>query len=180
MAGRMGAPGTGGLGDSVILEEEIDENYEPTPEEILEYARWLGMDVEREKDLIWLAREGLKAPLPDHWKPCKSPEGEIYYFNFSSGESVWDHPCDEYYKKLYAEEKAKWETRNVEKELAGRRQKRNSESGNREDTASAANPSAGLQPLKSLQPLGRIAARALEPLRSSTDSPLSVASTSSD
>jgi hypothetical protein len=28
----------------------------------------------------------------------KSPEGEIYYFNFNTGESVWDHPCDEYYK----------------------------------------------------------------------------------
>lgn len=28
----------------------------------------------------------------------KSPDGEIYYFNFTSGDSVWDHPCDEYYK----------------------------------------------------------------------------------
>ena len=29
----------------------------------------------------------------------------MYYFNFSTGESVWDHPCDEYYRKLYDEEK---------------------------------------------------------------------------
>jgi hypothetical protein len=33
-----------------------------------------------------VAREGLKAPLPADWKPCKSPEGEIYYFNFTTGE----------------------------------------------------------------------------------------------
>ena len=33
-----------------------------------------------------MAREGLKAPLPPDWKPCKSPDGEIYSFNFSNGE----------------------------------------------------------------------------------------------
>jgi hypothetical protein len=33
-----------------------------------------------------VAREGLKAPLPPDWKPCKSPDGEVYYFNFSNGE----------------------------------------------------------------------------------------------
>jgi centrosomal protein CEP164 len=64
------------------------------------------MDLDAESDLMWIAKEGLKAPLPEHWKPCKSPTGDIYYFNFQSGESVWDHPCDEYYKKLYATEKA--------------------------------------------------------------------------
>ena len=93
--------------DTVILEEDIDENYEPTDDEIDEYAKWLGMEFPRDSDLMWIAREGLKAPLPPDWKPCKSPDGEIYYFNFSSGESVWDHPCDEYYRKLYDDEKAK-------------------------------------------------------------------------
>ena len=29
--------------DTVILEEDIDENYEPTEAEIVEYATWLGM-----------------------------------------------------------------------------------------------------------------------------------------
>ena len=33
--------------------------------------------------------------------------GEIYYFNFSSGDSVWDHPCDEYFKDMVEEERAK-------------------------------------------------------------------------
>ncbi|KAL6762719.1 hypothetical protein V8C86DRAFT_581479 [Haematococcus lacustris] len=93
----------------VVLEEEIDENYEPTPQEITEYAQWLGMDLEKEKDLMWIAREGLKAPLPEQWKPCKTPAGDIYYFNFSSGDSIWDHPCDEHYRKLYQDEKEKWQ-----------------------------------------------------------------------
>ena len=87
--------------ESVVLEEELPEDYEPTEEEILEYAKWLGMDIEQEKDLFWIAREGLKAPLPENWKPCKTGDEEIYYFNFSTGESVWDHPCDEYYRKVH-------------------------------------------------------------------------------
>jgi hypothetical protein len=35
----------------------------------MEYAKWLGMDAVKEKELLWLAREGLKAPLPKDWKP---------------------------------------------------------------------------------------------------------------
>jgi hypothetical protein len=103
--------------EQVVLEEEIDPNYEPTNEEIEEYATWLGMDLQNDNELFWIAKEGLKAPLPPDWKPCKSPEGEIYYFNFSNGESVWDHPCDEYYKKLYKDEK----------DALGQRKKRDAE-----------------------------------------------------
>ena len=68
--------------ESVILEEDIDENYEPTEAEIEEYAQWLGMVAPDDDNLRWIAREGLKAPLPEHWKPCKTQDGgEIYYFN---------------------------------------------------------------------------------------------------
>lgn len=105
-------------GDSIILEEEIDPNYNPTEDEVVEYAKWLGMDVQEDRDLLWIAREGLKvrrrrlrdsrealmvsfavlhqAPLPENWKPCKTVDtGEIYYFNFATGDSTWDHPCDD-------------------------------------------------------------------------------------
>jgi hypothetical protein len=77
--------------DSIVLEEEIDPNYVPSEQEVLEYVNWLGMDLESDKDLFWIAREGLMAPLPANWKPCKiKTTGDIYYFNFSSGESTWD------------------------------------------------------------------------------------------
>ncbi|KAJ3171479.1 hypothetical protein HDU88_007559 [Geranomyces variabilis] len=94
-------------GDQVVLEEEFDENYEPTDEEIVDYAKFLGIDPDTEPDLLWIARQSLKAPLPPNWKPCQTADGKIYYFNFTTGESIWDHPCDEHYKRLYAEEKAK-------------------------------------------------------------------------
>ncbi|NJR42169.1 MAG: WW domain-containing protein [Akkermansiaceae bacterium] len=34
------------------------------------------------------------AKLPADWKPCQNENGQLYYFNFVSGQSVWEHPCD--------------------------------------------------------------------------------------
>ncbi|KAI5060036.1 hypothetical protein GOP47_0024456 [Adiantum capillus-veneris] len=72
--------------------------------ELVEYATWLGMDLTNHKNLLWIAKEALIAPLPSDWKPCLTEEDEIYYFNFTSGRSIWDHPCDEYYRQVYKEE----------------------------------------------------------------------------
>lgn len=33
--------------------------------------------------------------------------GDIYYFNFATAESIWDHPCDEFYRQMVVREKAK-------------------------------------------------------------------------
>ena len=83
-----------GQGRSVPLQEDIDPNYEPSAEgllqpnrllvpncavdprleipncyaEIADYAQWLGLDLEAEKELAWICREGLKAKLPVEWK----------------------------------------------------------------------------------------------------------------
>lgn len=89
-----------------FLEEELDENYEPTVEEIEEYAKYLGMDLVADRGLFYIAKEGLKAPLPNPWKPCKDPKQEIWYYNFDTKEMQKDHPCDEYYRKYYLNEKS--------------------------------------------------------------------------
>lgn len=125
--GPLGVPdsGPGALDTSdnsqVILEEDYDPNWQPTQEEVVEYAEFLGMDIEADADLLWIAKEGLKAPLPSEWKPCKTPQDEICsslwiyrfryishsselitdYFNFRTGSSQWEHPCDNYYKDLF-------------------------------------------------------------------------------
>uniref|UniRef100_A0A8C6XZM7 WW domain-containing protein n=1 Tax=Naja naja TaxID=35670 RepID=A0A8C6XZM7_NAJNA len=56
---------------------------------------------------MWLAREGIVAPLPAEWKPCQDITGDIYYFNFANGQSTWDHPCDERYRQLVIQEREK-------------------------------------------------------------------------
>ena len=95
-------------GDQLILEEDYDENYEPTEQEIKEYATdVLGLSLTSDADFMWIARQGIKEPLPPEWKPIQDVSGDIYYFNFENGQSMWDHPCDEYYRGLYLQEKKK-------------------------------------------------------------------------
>ncbi|KAG5510233.1 hypothetical protein GH5_08340 [Leishmania sp. Ghana 2012 LV757] len=92
---------------SVVLEVQPDTSYEPSEAEMVEYGKWLGMELPNDMALLWIAREGIKAPLPEHWKACKSEKGELYYFNFKTGQSIWDHPSDEHYRELLKAEKAK-------------------------------------------------------------------------
>lgn len=37
--------------------------------EIFEFAKEIGIDPLKEPELMWLAREGIVAPLPEEWKP---------------------------------------------------------------------------------------------------------------
>eukprot|EP01084_Bolivina_argentea_P029137 54083_1 len=84
------------------------------------------MDVNNKEDneLIWIAEEGLKAPLPPEWKPCKTNDDDIYYFNFESGESRWEHPCDLYYKKLFKTEKQKFQKNKLKKKQTEQKQEK--------------------------------------------------------
>lgn len=96
------------INGQIILEETFDENYVPLEEELFDYARTIDIDPINEPHLMWIAREGISAPLPKNWKPCQDQHENIYYFNFANGDSVWDHPCDEHYKKLVQSERKKW------------------------------------------------------------------------
>ena len=37
--------------------------------EIKEYATFIGIRPDTEPHLMWIAREGINAPLPENWKP---------------------------------------------------------------------------------------------------------------
>ena len=43
------------MGDLEVLEEDLDSNYEPTQQEIEEYAQYLGMDPVEDEHLLWIA-----------------------------------------------------------------------------------------------------------------------------
>lgn len=87
--------------------EEIEGDYEPTENEVGEYAAYLGINLEDDPEFLRIAKEGLKASVPHPWRPCRTPEGDIYYFNFETNQSSWEHPLDQYYKDLYKTEKEK-------------------------------------------------------------------------
>ncbi|KAL4477349.1 hypothetical protein ABPG72_002343 [Tetrahymena utriculariae] len=87
--------------------EDIQIEYSPTKEEIIEYAKYLGMDVLKDQRYLYIAEEGLRAPLPEGWKEYITQEGEIYYFNQEKQMSQWEHPSDEFYKQKFMEQKNK-------------------------------------------------------------------------
>ena len=75
--------------DSMILKEELDPNYEPTQDEILEYAEYVGLELPEDEDLLYLVREGLKAPLPEPWKPCKTKDNWYSIVECKKGRARW-------------------------------------------------------------------------------------------
>lgn len=62
-----------------------------------------------------LAKESLEADLPEGWEMEIMEEGEHagtpYYFNEELGESMWEHPKDDFYRAKYLELKSKREKR---------------------------------------------------------------------
>ncbi|KAJ0408155.1 hypothetical protein P43SY_002125 [Pythium insidiosum] len=84
--------------DSVHVEASEPELFQAG---VLEHAQRLGLDLETERDLLWIARESLVAPLPEGWFHATATEtGELYYYNELTGESRWDHPCDDHFRQL--------------------------------------------------------------------------------
>ena len=53
--------------------------------EIIGYAEFLGMDLNEDADLLYIAEEGLKAPVPEPWKAYSNENEEIYYCNTVTG-----------------------------------------------------------------------------------------------
>jgi hypothetical protein len=118
------------FGTSIILPIETPEP--PTAQAVEEYAGWMGMDLPFHRPLLWIAAEALRAPVPPNWRPCQDERGggvgapllalsihhiaAVYYFNFATGESLWDHPLDAHYRDLFETERKKLEEAPPERE----------------------------------------------------------------
>ncbi|XP_047547673.1 centrosomal protein of 164 kDa isoform X6 [Lutra lutra] len=140
------------IGDQLVLEEDYDETYIPSEQEILEFAREIGIDPVKEPELMWLAREGIVAPLPVEWKPCQDITGDIYYFNFANGQSTWDHPCDEHYRNLVIQERGKLSAPGAIKKKDKKKKKEKKDKKDKENPKSPleTQPEQGLLPSSSL------------------------------
>ena len=80
------------------------ESYAP---EILDFAVYLGIDPEREEDLLWIAQECLVSELPSPWSEHTSSRGDVYFYNSETDESVVEHPLEAQYRAMVEEEKRK-------------------------------------------------------------------------
>ena len=74
--------------------------------EVATRAIELGMDPSKDKNLLWIAEQSLKAKLTDGWAEYVDDNGNVYYYNDQTGESCWDHPALASFKQLYLKMKA--------------------------------------------------------------------------
>ena len=65
------------------------------------------MDPIADENLLWIAYRGLTEPLPEPWEEIENSDNEIIYYNKETKEKSNVSPLDNYYKKLYLQEKAK-------------------------------------------------------------------------
>ena len=100
--GAMGG-GLGGGGGQMMGGGAPQRNAEagPTAQEIVDYARYIGMDPIGDVNLLWIAEEALCASLPEGWTEHADQNGNTFYYNAGTGQSSWEHPLDEYYRSLF-------------------------------------------------------------------------------
>ncbi|VDQ01292.1 unnamed protein product [Trichobilharzia regenti] len=94
--------------EAVLLEESAGE---PTDQEIMLYAESIGIDVEKERDLLYIAEEGVSANLPKGWQVLKDENNQIFYYDSKSGISMWEHPLDEYFRNCVIKARQKIQRR---------------------------------------------------------------------
>ena len=66
--------------------------------DIMDFARVLGLDIVREAELLWVAEEFWLCPLPEGWEECCTPEGLAFYHFIRLGVTQWEHPLEGYYR----------------------------------------------------------------------------------
>ena len=69
-------------------------------EEVISTAEYLGICVLSEQNLLWIAADAFKAPLPVSWSSQKDSKGRTFFYNHLTNESSWDHPLDPHFRQL--------------------------------------------------------------------------------
>jgi len=69
---------------------------------VIDHAMFLGIDPVKEDQYLWLAEEALMAQLPSDWEIFDDEaSGQQYFYNSRTGQSTWDNPLDEPYRRLF-------------------------------------------------------------------------------
>jgi Ca2+-binding EF-hand superfamily protein len=69
-------------------------------EELISMCEYLGIRVLSERDMIWIASDALKAPLPVNWTAEKDAQGRTFFYNHLTNQSRWEHPLDPHFRNL--------------------------------------------------------------------------------
>jgi Ca2+-binding EF-hand superfamily protein len=78
----------------------LSANLPILPEELISMCEYLGIRVLSDANMVWIAADALKAPLPVSWTAQKDANGRTYFYNHLSNQSRLEHPLDPHFRKL--------------------------------------------------------------------------------
>ena len=83
------------------LQKGVKSNNMPDlSEELISMCEYLGIRVISEPNMIWIAADALKAPLPVNWTAEKDASGRTFFYNHLTNQSRWEHPLDPHFRNL--------------------------------------------------------------------------------
>ena len=104
---------------------------DPQETAVLIFAHFLGIDIETEHHLLYIAQDALSAKgLPKGWELGIGEgenEGIPYFFNTETEESVWNHPKEAIFLRKVKEEKEKDKRRKAQTDKPKESQPKNGE-----------------------------------------------------
>ena len=108
--------------DNALEKRGEARRLSPGRGDILDFAMYLGMDPEEDREFFWIAEETLYAPLPDGWCQARdhssTGRGDLYYWKEGAEASVtWSHPLDKFFKALFERLKAEKMQREEEERM---------------------------------------------------------------
>eukprot|EP00927_Polykrikos_kofoidii_P035591 TRINITY_DN30149_c0_g1_i1.p1 TRINITY_DN30149_c0_g1~~TRINITY_DN30149_c0_g1_i1.p1 ORF type:complete len:664 (-),score=87.64 TRINITY_DN30149_c0_g1_i1:566-2557(-) len=65
------------------------------------YCRYLGIDPEREPDLLWIAELAAIAPMPMGWTLHEDTHSRLFYHHSEQQMSRWTHPLEEEHRAIH-------------------------------------------------------------------------------
>ncbi|CAD7925315.1 unnamed protein product [Amoebophrya sp. A25] len=68
--------------------------------EMVDYAKSLDIDPLREPFMLWVAEAAYSAELPPDWGEYMDPQGRVYFYCSTTGESSWTHPMDPVFREI--------------------------------------------------------------------------------
>lgn len=75
--------------------------------DVKEMAEYMGVDIEKEMHLVWIAKLAVIESIPEGWEETTAADGRVLYLNQKDGSSTEEHPLDEYFRDLLERERGK-------------------------------------------------------------------------
>ena len=72
---------------------------------LMQMAAYLGMDLQRDHNLLWIAQCALKEPPSQGWDEVRMADGKSYFVHRESGQTAWRLPSVEKYRQMYERER---------------------------------------------------------------------------